>query len=227
MTKLETSKAKEFLEGWAETTPDDTTDEEIFGMIAHLSELVDREFKRCSPEQEAKLEEAMRKKEGEIEDGKYDAKSEKEHKAKIDQMRKQRLGLWMLMASGLKTVIAMKNVRAFTVDALILSLGELARGHPKVTAFDVNAKSNIPSEDELWLKAKVIAATIKYPERRKTIVARAASLMSIETKQVEKMIYNFDSGPLPSLALTHLVEVAKTWDEKDKEVVDLLGELTS
>jgi hypothetical protein len=224
----ELSKAKDFLQQWADTTPDKATDEDVVTMIAHLSELVDIEFKECGPEQEAKLEKAKRNKKEEGKKGwEYNKEFEAELKAEIQGLRKRRLGLWTLMAYGLKAAIAKKNEKSHAVDALALSLGELARGQPEVTAFKVGAKSNLPTEGDLWLKAKVIAAIKKYPENKKSIVAKAAKVMNISEKKVEKIAYNFDSGPPPSSELAHLVIVAMNWDEKDKTVVDLLGDLTS
>jgi hypothetical protein len=224
--ELELSKAKNFLEKWVETAAEKPTDEDVVSMLIHLAEMVDKEFVHCNREQEAKLEKEKIKKEKTIEGWSHNPENEKEHKAKIDKMRKHRLGLWSILASGLKTVLAMKEVRSFAVDALIMSLGELARGQSKVTAFDVKAKSNRPTQEDLWLRAKFIAAIKKYPENKKAIVKKAAKVMNKSEKKVEKIAYNFDSGPTPSPELAHLVLVAMNWDEKDMSVVDLLGDLT-
>ncbi len=227
MEKLNLSNAKTFLEKWAETAAEKPTDEEVVTMITHLSELIDVEFKECSPEQEAELQREKIEKEQTIEGWKHDPENEKEHNAKIDQMRKQRLRLWSVLVAGLKTAVAMRHVRSVAVDALVMSLGDLARGRSKVAAFDVKAKSNIPTEEDLWLKAKVIAAIKKYPENKKAIVAKAAKVMNKSEKKVEKIAYNFESGPTPSPELAHLVLVAMNWDEKDNTVVDLLGDSTN
>ena len=89
------------------------------------------------------------------------------------------------------------------------SLIDLARQHPGITAFDVKPKAKILPTDDLWARARVIAAYDLFPDEREKTLLKGAALLGLTPPQTRKVISNFGSGRESREDISNLVELAK------------------
>ena len=173
-------------------------------MLSELARRIDEEYALVSPESEEKLLPKFedRKDNEETLDADYD-------QAVLD-LRKDRLANWTLLLAGLQTALAYtEQDRSIALQDFRESLIDLIRQHPAITAFDVKPKAKILPIDDLWARARVIAAYDLFLDEREKTLRKGASLLGLTRQQTRKIISNFASVREPRADLTSLVDLAK------------------
>ena len=204
MVALPTSDAKNYLDKWIANKHDGASAEDVLEMLSELARRIDEEYAAVSLESEEKFRPEFEAREGDEEtlDAEYD-------QAVLD-LRKHRLANWTLLLAGLQTALAnTEQDRSVALQEFRTSIIELARQKPDITAFDLTAKSKILPTDDLWARARVIAAYNLYPDEREKTLEEGASLLGLTQQQTRKIISNFESGREPRADINNLVELAK------------------
>ena len=201
---LPSSDAKNYLDKWIANEHDGASAKDVLEMLSELARLVDEEYARVSLASEEKLlaEFEGRKGDEETLDADYDQA--------VFSLRKDRLANWTLLLAGLQTALAnTEQDRSIALQDFRASLIDLTRQHPGTTAFNVKPKAKILPTDELWARARVIAAYGLFPGEREKTLRKGAALLGLTQPQTRKIISNFGSGREPRADLTNLVELAK------------------
>ena len=173
-------------------------------MLTELARLVDEEYAPVSLASEEKLL-------AEFEDRKGDEETlDADYDQAVFTLRKGRLANWTLLLAGLQTALANAGQdRSIALQDFRASLIDLARQHPGTTAFNVKPKAKILPTDDLWARARVLAAYDLFPDERKKTLQEGASLLGLTLQQTRKIISNFESGREPRADVSNLVELAK------------------
>ena len=201
---LPSSDAKNYWDKWIANEHDGASAEDVLEMLSELARRIDEEYVLVSPESEEKLRPKFedRKDNEETLDEDYD-------QAVLD-LRKDRLANWTLLLAGLQTALAYtEQDRSIALQEFRTSLIDLARQQPDITVFDVKAKSKILPTDDLWARARVLAAYDLFPDERGKTLQEGASLLGKTPQQTRKIISNFESGREPRADVSNLVELAK------------------
>ena len=201
---LPSSDAKNYLDKWIANEHDGASAEDVLEMLRELARLVDEEYAPVSLESEEKLLAEFEDRKGgeETLDADYDQA--------VFTLRKDRLANWTLLLAGLQTALAnTEQDRSIALQDFRASLIDLTRQRPDITAFDLTAKSKILPTDDLWARARVIAAYNLYPDEREKTLKEGASLLGLTQQQTRKIISNFESGREPRADINNLVELAK------------------
>ena len=201
---LSSSAAKNYLDAWIANKHDNASAEDVLDMLTKLARLIDEEYAPVSLESEKKL-----LPEFEAHKGGEEALDE-EYEQAVFALRKDRLANWTLLLAGLQTALAnTEQDRSIALQEFRTSLIDLARQQPDITVFDVKAKSKILPTDDLWARARVLAAYDLFPDERKKTLQEGASLLGLTLQQTRKIISNFESGREPRADVSNLVELAK------------------
>jgi hypothetical protein len=192
------------LDKWIANEHDGASAEDVLEMLSELVRRIDEEYALVSLESEEKLRPEFEAREGD----------EETLDAEFDQaalvLRKDRLANWTLLLAGLQTALANTDQdRSVALQEFRASLIDLARQQPDITVFDVKAKSKILPTDDLWARARVIAAYNLFPDEREKTLEEGASLLGLTPQQTRKIISNFESGREPRADVSNLVELAK------------------
>ncbi len=201
---LPSSDAKNYLDKWITNEHDGASAEDVLEMLTELARLVDEEYAPVSLESEEKLLAEFEDRKGgeETLDADYDQA--------VFTLRRDRLANWTLLLAGLQTALAnTEQDRSLALQDFRASLIDLTRQHPGTTAFNVKPKAKILPTDELWARARVIAAYGLFPGEREKTLRKGAALLGLTQPQTRKIISNFGSGREPRADLTNLVELAK------------------
>jgi len=200
---LPSSDAKNYLAKWIASQHAGASAEDVLEMLSELARLIDEEYAPISLESEANLRSEFEKQEGEETlDADYDPA--------VFSLRKDRLANWTLLLAGLQTALAnTEQDRSIALQDFRASLIDLTRQHPGITAFDVKAKAKILPTDDLWARARVIAAYNLFPDEKEKTLRKGAALLGLTQPQTRKIISNFIAGREPRADLTNLVELAK------------------
>ena len=173
-------------------------------MLRELARLVDEEYAPVSLASEEKLLVEFEEQEGDEEtlDADYDQA--------VFTLRKDRLANWTLLLVGLQTALANTGQdRNIALQDFRASLIDLARQHPGITAFNVKPKAKILPTDDLWARARVIAAYNLFPDEKEKTLRKGAAVLGLTQPQTRKIISNFGSGREPREDISNLVELAK------------------
>ena len=173
-------------------------------MLGELARRIDEEYALVSLESEEKLlpKFEARKDDEETLDAEYD-------QAALD-LRKGRLANWTLLLAGLQTALAYtEQDRSIALQDFRASLIDLTRQHPGTTAFNVKPKAKILPTDDLWARARVIAAYNLFPDEKEKTLRKGAAVLGLTQAQTRKIISNFGSGREPREDISNLVELAK------------------
>ena len=173
-------------------------------MLSELARLVDEEYARVSLASEEKLL-------AEFEDRKGDEETlDADYDQAVFTLRRDRLANWTLLLAGLQTALAnTEQDRSIALQDFRASLIDLTRQHPGITAFNVKPKAKILPTDDLWARARVIAAYDLFPDERKKTLRKGAALLGLTPQQTRKVISNFGSGRESREDISNLVELAK------------------
>lgn len=173
-------------------------------MLSKLARRIDEEYALGFPESEEKLLPKFedRKDNEETLDADYD-------QAVLD-LRKDRLANWTLLLAGLQTALANTDQdQSISLQDFRESLIDLIRQYSAITAFDVKPKAKILPADDLWARARAIAAYDLFRDEREKTLRKGASLLGLTRQQTRKIISNFELGREPRADLTNLVALAK------------------
>ena len=173
-------------------------------MLSELARRIEEEYAPVSLESEERLLAEFEEQEGDEEalDADYDQA--------VFTLRKDRLANWTLLLAGLQTALAnTEQDRSLALQDFRASLINLMRQHPGITAFDVKAKAKILPTDDLWARARVIAAYDLFPDEREKTLLKGAALLGLTPPQTRKVISNFGSGRESREDISNLVELAK------------------
>ena len=172
-----------------------------------LSELARRIEEENAPVSLASEEKLL----AEFEDRKGDEETlDADYDQAVFRLRKDRLANWTLLLAGLQTALAnTEQDRSIALQDFRASLIDLARQHPGITAFNVKPKAKILPTDDLWARARVIAAYDLFPDEREKTLLKGAALLGLTPQQTRKIISNFESGREPRADVSNLVELAK------------------
>ncbi len=201
---LPSSDAKNYLDKWITNEHDGASAEDVLEMLTELARLVDEEYAPVSLASEEKLLAGFEGRKGDEEtlDADYDQA--------VFTLRRDRLANWTLLLAGLQTALAnTEQDRSLALQDFRASLIDLTRQHPGTTAFNVKPKAKILPTDELWARARVIAAYGLFSGEREKTLRKGAALLGLTQPQTRKIISNFGSGREPRADLTNLVELAK------------------
>ncbi len=204
MVALPSSDAKNYLDKWITNEHDGASAEDVLEMLTELARLVDEEYAPVSLASEEKLLAGFEGRKGDEEtlDADYDQA--------VFTLRRDRLANWTLLLAGLQTALAnTEQDRSLALQDFRASLIDLTRQHPGTTAFNVKPKAKILPTDELWARARVIAAYGLFSGEREKTLRKGAALLGLTQPQTRKIISNFGSGREPRADLTNLVELAK------------------
>jgi len=204
MVVILSSDAKNYLDEWNANKHGRASAEDVLEMLSELARRIDEEYALVSPESEKKLLPKFedRKDNEETLDADYD-------QAVLD-LRKDRLANWTLLLAGLQTALANTDQdRSVALQEFRASLIDFARQQPDITAFDIKAKSKILPTDDLWVRARVIAAYDLFPDEREKTLRKGAALLGLTPQQTRTIISNFESGREPRADVSNLVELAK------------------
>ena len=158
---LPTSDAKNYLDKWIANKHDGASAEDVLEMLSELARRIDEEYALVSLASEEKLLAEFEDRKGgeETLDADYDQA--------VFTLRKDRLANWTLLLAGLQTALAnTEQDRSIALQDFRASLIDLARQHPGTTAFNVKPKAKILPTDDLWARARVIAAYDLFPDER-------------------------------------------------------------
>jgi hypothetical protein len=203
MTDLPNSEAKTFLEDWAVNEYENASPEEALNMLTKLAQMVDKEFKLCSPKSEKEYERDF------YEQFKGGDNSSAELKEEIIEIKKKRVALWVVLLGGMKSVLAQKGEKCNALNVLFDELINRVRGVVSNSAFDIPRKSRVLDYNKIWLRAQVIVVLEKDPDRRDDIIRNAERLLGVYEPAVSKMVDNFKSGKEPRADLVNLIKVAR------------------
>ena len=104
-------------------------------------------------------------------------------------LRKERLANWALLLAGLQTALASTDQdRSIALQDFRESLIDLARQQPDITAFDIKAKSKILPTDDLWARARVLAAYDLFPDERGKTLQEGASLLGKTPSEYRRLV---------------------------------------
>ena len=200
---LPSSDAKNYLDEWIASKHDNASADDVLEMLTELARLVDEEYAPVSLASEEKLLAEFEGQEGE-------ETLDEDYDQKVLDLRKDRLAKWTLLLAGLQVALANTDQdRSVALQEFRNDLTDLARQQPGITAFDVKAKAKLLPMDNLWRRARVIAAYGLFPDERGKILQEGATLLRLTPTQTRTIILNFESGREPREDIRNLVELAK------------------
>jgi len=174
LVTLPSSGAKNYLDKWIATEHDGASADDVLEMFSELERRIEEEYAPVSLESEERLLAEFEEQEGDEEalDADYDQA--------VFTLRKDRLANWTLLLAGLQTALAnTEQDRSLALQDFRASLINLMRQHPGITAFDVKAKAKILPTDDLWARARVIAAYDLFPDEKEKTLRNGAALLGL------------------------------------------------